>query len=86
MSILLYNCKIIAETGIINTGYLLIKDKIISSIGRVIDLQGERFPEADEKINLNGLTVIPGLIDVHFHGMFNINIMEGEQEDIEILL
>lgn len=35
-----------------------------------------------EGINLNGATVIPGLIDVHTHGMFGVDTMDADFEKL----
>ncbi len=61
----LYNCRIINPFGtpeFINNGYICIENETICCIG-----EGKCNCEADEAINLNGKTVLPGMINAHAH-------------------
>lgn len=48
----------------IEGGIILIKENIIVAVGKAGEID---IPEESEAINLKGKTVIPGLIDVHYH-------------------
>lgn len=88
MSIILYNGKILAESGIIEKGYIAIEDGKIVSIGSGDYSLQNLHPfrtRSIEKIDLKGLTVIPGFIDIHTHGLLDINVMEGEKKELEKL-
>ncbi len=48
----------------IEKGIILIKGNIITAVGKVREID---IPEGSEVINLKGKTVMPGLIDLHYH-------------------
>ena len=58
---LLYGAKVLTEKAGLLRADILIKDGIIASIGENIPCDGTR-------IDATGLTVIPGLVDIHNHG------------------
>jgi len=66
MNNLFTNARVIdpfGETGYIENGYILVEDEIIVEIGT-----GSAFNiSADETIDLNGKTVLPGMINAHTH-------------------
>ncbi|MGZ4161565.1 MAG: N-acetylglucosamine-6-phosphate deacetylase, partial [Neobacillus sp.] len=73
------NAKIYSRDMIIECGSLL-----ISESGKI-----DRFGEGDidvsdqvEVIDLQGRTIIPGLIDVHIHGGNGYSVMDGEYESL----
>ncbi len=66
MKLLLKNCKL--NNQIQN---ILIEDTIISYIGKNI-------PTCDKEIDINNLTVIPGVIDPHVHVR---DLKQVEKED-----
>ncbi|MBL7007062.1 MAG: N-acetylglucosamine-6-phosphate deacetylase [Spirochaetia bacterium] len=78
-TIILTNGTIFAEDGIIKNGYLVISGKQITAIaagsppdgleGDIIDVQ--------EKI------ISPGFIDMHTHGILDVDFMESSYEDTE---
>ncbi|MFC1785755.1 amidohydrolase family protein, partial [Candidatus Neomarinimicrobiota bacterium] len=66
MNRLLTNTRIIdpfGETEYIENGYILIEDETIVKIGAGLALN----IVADETIDLNGKTVLPGMINAHTH-------------------
>ncbi len=66
MNRLLTNARIIdpfGETEYIENGYILIEDEIIVKVGAGSALN----ISADETIDLNGKTVLPGMINAHTH-------------------
>lgn len=52
-----------------------------------IFIQGERFAESAEGdcLDLHGLTAIPGLVDLHFHGCVGYDFCAGTQEAISAI-
>ena len=64
--IVLDNVRVIDGTGAepIERGRIIIENARIGNVGPVEKVQA---PEGAETVDLNGQTVIPGLIDLHFH-------------------
>jgi len=71
--LLIYNGKILAETHLLPNGYVLVHDGKIASIGE--DWKGLH---AEREIDAGGLLVCPGFIDMHTHGIKNVDFMEAE--------
>jgi|Deesub1362A_J573_1020465.scaffolds.fasta_scaffold00987_2 dihydroorotase len=57
---LIKNAKIVTPSGIIS-GEILIEGEKIAAVGKAIKARGE------EKLNLRGKLVIPGIVDMHVH-------------------
>ncbi len=72
---LLKNAVYLDRDGTFKEGDILVRDGLIKSIGKGIE--GD-----DEQIDLNGKRVIPGLIDVHFHGAVGYDVMDATPEQI----
>lgn len=69
------------EENIAN-GYLRFEDKKITEIGDMNQYQ----PEQDEKvIDAAGNIVIPGMIDVHIHGGYGVDVMDADPEKLIFL-
>ncbi len=66
-NILLTGARIITLDGdrIIEQGDLLIQDNKIKAIGKVGSL---KLPKQTKTISVKGKTIIPGIVDVHWHG------------------
>ncbi len=77
MEILLKNAEIIAPNEIIKKGSLLIQDKLIAEISA----DNEDF-NADEILDLNGLTIHAGFIDIHNHGAVGVDVNTANVEDL----
>ena len=80
VDLLIYNGRILAETQTIEKGYVAVAG------GKIVQI-GESEPPKDlsaaEKIDAHGLTVSPGFIDMHTHGIIDVDFMEGDEEDIK---
>ncbi len=70
---LLYGAKVLTEKAGLLRADLLIKDGKIAAIGEGLPCDGER-------IDATGLTVVPGLIDVHNHGCFGTEFASEDAE------
>lgn len=77
MSLLLKNGRIIAESGVVTGGYLLIEGERIVSIGK-----GSTYPRADKVFDLEDKVASPGFIDIHTHGIADIDFMSNCAEDL----
>ena len=72
---IIYNGRIIAETHFLASGYVLVCDGRITSIGE--DWSGL---EAAERLDAGGLIVSPGFIDMHTHGIRDTDFMASDAE------
>ncbi|MDR1736971.1 MAG: N-acetylglucosamine-6-phosphate deacetylase [Oscillospiraceae bacterium] len=65
----LYNVDIVTPDALVRTGSVLYNEKIISV--------GKPCPDGAEKIDGQGMTLWPGLIDIHTHGFGGRDTMDG---------
>ncbi len=75
---LLTNAKIYTmSAGVIESGFIFVKDGKIAKVGKMDELGGLA---DEEEINLNGQSVYPGFVDAHTHmGLFENGLgIEGE--------
>lgn len=73
----LKNIKIVLLDKIIEKGYLVIENGIISQIG-----EGEYLGDA---IDCENQIVMPGFIDIHIHGSAGIDFMDAKEDDYKII-
>jgi N-acetylglucosamine-6-phosphate deacetylase len=76
--LLLRNGSIVLRDSTIEQGTILIADGVISSVEETI---ATKIRDA-ETIDLDGLTVLPGFIDVHIHGAVGVDVMEATPEGL----
>lgn len=78
--LLLYNGVVLAETQTIPMGYVLVGE------GKILQI-GEGSPPSKlsvkEKIDVKGKIISPGLIDMHTHGIMDVDFMESSAEETE---
>lgn len=55
-------------------GVLIVSDGKIESVGREENIH---IPEGMKKIDVTGLTMVPGFIDIHIHGGMGVRVKEG---------
>jgi N-acetylglucosamine-6-phosphate deacetylase len=77
--VLLHNARIVLPERTAEKASLLIHD---GRIGQIIEPAPSQSPTADSVIDLSGLTVFPGLIDVHIHGAVGVDTMEATTEGL----
>ncbi|RXK17319.1 N-acetylglucosamine-6-phosphate deacetylase [Macrococcus sp. DPC7161] len=70
------NGKIYTEQGVIDNGYIIVKDGTIESIHHG-SYQGDL-----ETIDCKGQHVLPGFIDIHIHGGYSFDTMDATKEAI----
>jgi N-acetylglucosamine-6-phosphate deacetylase len=73
--ILIYNGRVIAETHFLAPGYVLIRDGRVASLG-----SDWAALEAAERIDAGGLLVSPGFVDMHTHGIRDMDFMASDAE------
>jgi N-acetylglucosamine-6-phosphate deacetylase len=74
--ILLNNARIISSQGAIKTKSLLVEN------GRISGILDASESDSGQEINLNGLRLFPGFIDVHIHGAVGVDTNAANADDI----
>ncbi|MFL6275845.1 MAG: N-acetylglucosamine-6-phosphate deacetylase [Blastocatellia bacterium] len=82
MGHLLHNAKLILDGGILHGG-VVVRD------GRIVEVfTAENAPSgfsADEAIDLRGMHLAPGLIDIHIHGSAGVDVQNAGGEQLQAL-
>ncbi|CAJ1226399.1 N-acetylglucosamine-6-phosphate deacetylase [Levilactobacillus zymae] len=78
MSIVLKHAKIYTGDEVIDDGYIRF-DRQIEAVGPVADFRPR---PADEIHVVTGQTIVPGFIDVHSHGGYSYDSMDGDPDQI----
>lgn len=78
-ALLLRNARLVLPDQIAEISGLLIE---AGRIARIIDPDSNQSPKADSVIDLDGLTLFPGFIDVHIHGATGVDTMEATGDDL----
>ena len=74
---ILKNLKIVLTDKVIDNGFLVIDNGLISKVG-----VGEYNGEAED---CGGLIAMPGFIDIHIHGSAGIDFMDANEEDYKTI-
>lgn len=76
--LLVDNCQIITSIGKIEHGWLLARDKKIAALGAndAPDFENTQI------INGQGLTLLPGFIDLHVHGAVGCEVMDADADGL----
>lgn len=69
------NGSVITPWGCLERGCLLTEGERIAAV-----LEGEKAPEADETVDLEGDFLAPGFLDIHVHGGGGGDFMDGSRE------
>src|SRR6266487_5935605 len=78
-SLLLRDARIIGPDRTIEQGSVLIES---GRIARIFDSGSRQLPSADAVVDLEGLTLFPGFIDVHIHGAVGVDTMEAGEDGL----
>lgn len=84
--ILLKGIHVYTEGTIIKNGYLKMKDKRIVELGTVDQLKVDNTVEYKVVELPNNYQAIPGLIDVHIHGVNGADTMDGTTEALDTMV
>ncbi len=82
VTIALINCNLVDGTGseVIQNAVIIIENEYIQSVGTISNLN---IPKGTEIIDLQGLYILPGLINAHVHNGYNAeNLREWAQSGI----
>lgn len=82
MSIVLKHAKIFTGDDVIQDGYLRF-DRQIEAVGPVAEFRPQ---PADEIHVVTGKIVVPGFIDVHSHGGYGYDSMDGDPQQINTMV
>ena len=77
-SVLLRNARLVLSDQTIEAASLLIKDGRIARIYRPLENASSSAPSID----LDGLTLFPGFIDIHIHGGAGVDTMDASTDDL----
>jgi len=81
--ILIRGMRIYSENQIFESGYIKVENQKITEIGKIEDLKSE---EGFEIFDVpSHFTAIPGLIDVHIHGVNGADTMDATEEAIRTM-
>jgi N-acetylglucosamine-6-phosphate deacetylase len=75
--LLIYNGRVIAETHFLSSGYVYVTEGRIASVGE--DWTGIK---AARELDAGGNFVSPGFVDMHTHGIGDLDFMESDVETI----
>lgn len=80
--IVLVNGKLITPFREIDSGCILIKGEFIEKIGKVDEI---KIPDDTKIVDVGGMYISPGFIDLHFHGAFGGSAMACKEKDLRIM-
>lgn len=76
---ILRNARIVLPERIAEDASLLIQDDRIAGL---FESPTDKPPDTDSEIDLKGLTLFPGFIDVHIHGAVGVDTMQATAKDL----
>lgn len=77
---LLRDARVVLPERITDAASLLIQDGRIAGL---FESTSPNPPAADSQIDLRGLTVFPGFIDIHIHGAIGVDTMDATAADLQ---
>ncbi|MDF2726120.1 MAG: N-acetylglucosamine-6-phosphate deacetylase [Paenibacillus sp.] len=83
-TVILTNANIVTEQGVIEGGSIVLAEGKIAAIGQASDAASLHAMGA-ETIDAAGGWVLPGFIDVHVHGGYGADFMEGTRESLDTI-
>lgn len=81
-TLLLRNVRAVLQSRVNENASLLVQEGVIN---RIVDSGSHSIeePSFDRVIDLGGLTLYPGFIDVHIHGAVGVDTMNADAEDLQ---
>lgn len=71
--------RVVTPSGVIDGGRVVVRDGLIAAVGAGSEIST---PTTAEVIDATGLTVVPGLIDLHLHGAVGQDFFDGDLDAI----
>ena len=80
------NARVFTEDGSFMQGYVVVKDgRFDSVLERTADTDAANDSTQQEIIDASGLIMIPGLVDIHFHGCRGADMCDGTVEALDVI-
>ena len=78
--LVLRGARVVTPAGVRERAYVYVEDGLVA---RVSDAQADAdAPGGADALDLSGLTLYPGFVDVHIHGSVGVDLMEAAAEDL----
>lgn len=81
MSKTIIHAKIYTGTSVIDEGFIRFDEEILA-VGSMADYE---VTNDEEVIDAKGQTVVPGFIDIHSHGGYGVDSMDGDADAINVM-
>ena len=78
---LIKNCRLISPDVDIDNAAVLVKGELIAAVYA----NGETLPQDDKVVDAKGNMVVPGFIDIHFHGRSGFDFTDAKQEGMDTI-
>lgn len=75
--ILLYGGRLVLPDRLLEPGWVLIHGETIVEVSAA-----ERLPSADERLDVSGYYVTPGMLDLHIHGSAGVDVLTATADDL----
>ena len=80
------NARVFTEDGSFMQGDVVVKDgRFDSVLERTADTDAAADSTQQEIIDASGLVMIPGLVDIHFHGCKGADMCDGTKEALDVM-
>ena len=80
------NARVFTEDGSFMQGDVVVKDgRFDSVLERTADTDAAADSTQQEIIDASGLIMIPGLVDIHFHGCKGADMCDGTTEALDVI-
>jgi N-acetylglucosamine-6-phosphate deacetylase len=79
-SLLLNGARLVLPDGEIERGAILVEN---GRLREVLSIEAAGKSSGDERIDLSGLTLFPGFIDIHIHGAVGVDTMVASASDLD---
>ena len=81
------NARVFTEDGSFMQGDVVVKDgRFDSVLERTADTDAAADSTQQEIIDASGLIMIPGLVDIHFHGCKGADMCDGTTEALDVVV
>ncbi|QQK78991.1 N-acetylglucosamine-6-phosphate deacetylase [Salicibibacter cibi] len=82
-SVILHGMKLVTDGDVWTNGYIFLQNETIIAVGK--DLKDDDFSGIPRRAYKENMVAFPGFIDIHTHGGYGVDVMDGKQEVFETL-